>query len=155
MIDKRLISIYLRDHHAASAAGVALARRALGPHHPLAQRIAADRRALESVMLELRVEPSRTKVAALRAAELFGRLKLNGSIFRPSPLSKVVELETLVVGVRGKEALWTALQEAEVSLVGLDLSALIESAREQGDKLDALRLGAVAHAFVRHEREPR
>jgi hypothetical protein len=106
-------------------------------------------------MLELRVEPSRTKVAALRAAELFGRLKLNGSFFRSSPLSKVVELETLLVGVRGKEALWTALQRAEVSLVGLDLSALVESAREQGDKLDGLRLGAVAHAFIRPDREPR
>ena len=99
-------------------------------------------------MRELSVEPSRAKVAAARVAEILGRLKLNGSIFRPSPLSKVVELEALVVGVRGKEALWTALQRAEVTLGGLDLNSLVESARAQGDKLDLLRLGAVAHAFA-------
>ena len=54
--------------------------------------------------------PSRMKVGMVRMAELVGRLKLNGRLFERSPLSSVVELETLVVGVRGKEALWTALQ---------------------------------------------
>lgn len=86
-IEKRLLSIYLRDHHAASAAGVALARRALGPYHPLAEQIARDRRTLENVMRKLDVGPNGTKVAVVRVAELLGRLKLNGRIFKRSPLS--------------------------------------------------------------------
>jgi hypothetical protein len=144
----RLLRIYLQDHHAASAGGVALARRALGPSHPLAKQIARDRDALERVMRQLAVTPSALKVGTARVAELVGRLKLNGRIFARSPLSRVVELETLVVGVRGKEALWAALQRAGISLEDVDLDVLIESARAQGAELEALRLSAVARAFA-------
>jgi hypothetical protein len=145
----RLLRIYLQDHQAASAGGVALARRALGPSHPLTKQIDRDRDALERVMQQLAVTPSALKVGTVRVAELVGRLKLNGRIFERSPLSNVVELETLVVGVRGKEALWTALQRAGVSIEDVDLDALVESARAQGAELEALRLSAVARAFAR------
>ena len=145
----RLLRIYLQDHHAASAGGVALARRALGPSHPLAKQIARDRDALERVMRQLAVTPSALKVGAVRVAELVGRLKLNGRIFERSPLSRVVELETLVVGVRGKEALWAALQRTGINLEDVDFDALVESARAQGAELEALRLSAVARAFAR------
>ena len=144
----RLLRIYLQDHHAASAGGVALARRALGPHHPVAEQIAHGREALERVMRQLSIAPSAIKIGVVRVAESAGRLKLNGTLFERSPLSSVVELETLVVGVRGKEALWTALQTADVRLED-DLEALIESARAQGAELEALRLGAAARAFGR------
>ena len=147
-MNTRLVGVYLRDHHAASAGGVALAARALGAFHPLAKQIAHDREALENIMRQLGVEPSALKVGAVRMAERLGRLKLNGRILRRSPLSRVVELETLVVGVRGKEALWTALCGAQLSLRGIDLDALIESAGRQGRELDALRLGAAARAFA-------
>ena len=147
-MNSRLLRIYLQDHHAASAGGVALARRALGPSHPLAKQIARDRDALERVMRQLAVTPSALKVGAVRVAERVGRLKLNGRIFERSPLSRIIELETLVVGVRGKEALWTALQRAGVNLEDVDLAALAESARAQGAELEALRQGAAARAFA-------
>ena len=147
-MNSRLLSIYLQDHHAASAGGVALARRALGRSNPLAKQIARDRDALERVMRQLAVTPSALKVGAVRIAELVGRLKLNGRIYDRSPLSTVVELETLVVGVRGKEALWSALQRAGISLEDVDLDALVESARAQGAQLEALRLSAVTRAFA-------
>ena len=117
--------------------------------HPLAKQIARDRDALEGVMRQLAVTPSALKVGTVGVAELVGRLKLNGKIFERSPLSSVVELETLVVGVRGKEALWTALQRAGISLEDVDLDVLVESARAQGAELEALRLSAVAKAFAR------
>ena len=148
-MNPRLLRIYLQDHHAASAGGLALARRALGPSHPLAQQIARDRDALERVMRQLSTSPSLMKVGMVRMAERVGRLKLNGKLFARSPLSSVVELETLVVGVRGKEALWTALERADVSLEDIDLEALAESARAQGVELEALRLSAAAEAFAR------
>jgi hypothetical protein len=144
----RLLRIYLQDHHAASAGGLALARRALGRSHPLAKQIARDRDALERVMQQFSVTPSALKVGAVRVTELVGRLKLNGRVFERSPLSSVVELETLVVGVRGKEAFWTALQRAGVSLGDVDLDALVESARAQGAELETLRISAVATAFA-------
>jgi hypothetical protein len=147
-VTSRLLRIYLQDHHAASAGGLALARRALGPSHPLAKQIARDRDTLERVMQRLAVTPSALKVGIVRVAELVGRLKLNGRIFERSPLSTVVELETLVVGVRGKEALWTALQRAGIRLEDVDLDGLVESARAQAAELEALRLGAAAKAFA-------
>ena len=147
-MNPRMVRIYLQDHHAASTGGVALARRALGPSHPLTGQIARDRAALERVMRHLGVTPSSLKVGTVRVAEVVGRLKLNGRIFERSPLSSVVELETLVVGVRGKEALWTALQRAGITVEDVDLEALIESARAQGAELEALRLSAVARAFA-------
>jgi hypothetical protein len=61
----------------------------------------------------------------------------------------VVIQTTLVGGVRGKDALWTALQRAGISLEDVDLDALGESARAQGAELEALRLTAVARAFAR------
>jgi hypothetical protein len=99
-------------------------------------------------MEQLAVTPSALKVGTVRVAEFVGRLKLNGRIFERSPLSSVVELETLVVGVRGKEALWTALQRADMSLEDVDLDVLVESARAQGVELEALRLRAAMKAFA-------
>jgi hypothetical protein len=99
-------------------------------------------------MQQLSIAPSGIKVGMVRVAERVGRLKLNGTLFERSPLSSVIELETLVVGGRGKEALWTALQRANVSLEDVDLDALAESARAQGAELDALRLSAAAAAFA-------
>ena len=144
----RLLHIYLQDHHAASAGGVALARRALGPRHHVASQIARDRETLEDVMRQLSIKPSAIKTGVMRVAERAGRLKLNGTLFKRSPLSSVVELETLVVGVRGKEALWTALQRVDVRLQD-DLEALVNSARAQGAELEALRLRAAERAFSR------
>lgn len=119
----------------------------MGPYHPLAEQIAGDRRTLENIMRQLDVEPSGTRVAVARVAELLGRLKPNGRLFERSPLSKVVELETLVVGIRGKEALWASLQTAELRLQGIDLQALAQSAKTQAREVDKLRLSAVATAF--------
>ena len=99
-------------------------------------------------MRQLSIAPNAIKVGMVRVAERAGRLKLNGTLFKRSPLSSVIELETLVVGVRGKEALWAALQRADVSLED-DLKALVESARAQGAELEALRLRAAARAFAR------
>jgi hypothetical protein len=100
-------------------------------------------------MRQLAVPPSPMKVGLVRLGERVGRLKLNGTLFKRSPLSSVVELEALVVGVRGKEALWTALQRADVNLEDVDLDALAESARAQGAELEALRLSGAEKAFAR------
>jgi hypothetical protein len=145
----RWLSIYLRDHHAASAGGAALARRAFGANHPLPQQIARDRMTLEEIMRQLNVPPSGMKVGLVRMAERLGRLKPNGTLFKRSPLSRIVELEVLVVGIRGKEALWTALRTAGLNPDRIDLDALVESARTQARDVDEKRLMAIAHTFNR------
>ena len=44
-------------------------------------------------------------------SERAARLKTNGRLFTYSPLSRVVELETLALGILGKLALWEGLAE--------------------------------------------
>ena len=100
-------------------------------------------------MRRLDVPPSSIKVRLVRMAERLGRLKLNGTLFKRSPLSRIVELEVLVVGIRGKEALWTALLVADLSLQGIDLDALVDSAKTQAREVDEQRLAAVTETFGR------
>jgi hypothetical protein len=54
------------------------------------------------------------RVAAL-FTERAGRSKLNGHLLTYSPLSRVLELETLMSAVRGKQSLWVALHTAAPS----------------------------------------
>ena len=98
-------------------------------------------------MASVGVEPSQAKDVLARLAERVGRLKLNGRILRRSPLSDVVELETLVVGITGKEALWESLR-AVASIPEDELRTLIERAREQRDIVEDCRGAAARRAFA-------
>jgi hypothetical protein len=154
------LSIYLNDHLAGSTLGVELARRAAGenretPYGPvletIAQEIAEDRAALVDVMQRLDVGRDRVKVALAWGAEKAGRLKVNGTPLRYSPLSRLEELEMLSLGVEGKLALWQALRRThgdDARLQGVDLEALIDRARSQRRRLEQQRRRAAEEAFA-------
>ena len=83
-------------------------------------------------------------------AEKAGRLKLNGRLRGYSPLSRVLELEVLVLGIEGKRMLWRALGEVAASdprLDGVDLSGLLRRADGQRRLLDRQRARAAAVAL--------
>ena len=129
----RLLEIYLADLLAASTAGVALAHRtaasnagtALGDVlRRLVKEIEDDRRTLQRIVAELGFRESKPKDAVAWVGEKVGRLKLNGQLRGYSPLSRVLELEALSVGVAGKLALWQSLQSVPAlreRLSGFDL----------------------------------
>jgi hypothetical protein len=158
-VDRRLLAIYLNDHLAGSTAGVELARRARGnnrgtPYHdPLQQtatEIAEDRAALLDVMRRLGVGRDPVKEWAGWLAEKGGRLKRNGRLTGYSPLSRVVELEVLALGVEGKRSLWRALQRSvggDPLLDGVDLEELLRRADRQRRRLEQLRVSAADEAF--------
>jgi hypothetical protein len=153
-----MLRTYLQDHHAGATAGVELARRAAGSNEgseygaelaEIAEEIAADREALERVMEGLSVSPSRLKDAGGWTAEKLGRLKANNSLTSYSPLSRVVELEGLVLGVTGKLALWESLRGALGDRVeGADFNELAERAAGQRSRLEALRKRAATEALA-------
>jgi hypothetical protein len=153
-----MLRTYLQDHHAGATAGVELARRAAGSNSEteygpeltkLAEEIAEDRETLEGLMEELGAGTSRVKDSAAWAAEKVGRLKPNNSLLSYSPLSRVVELEGLLIGVTGKLALWQSLRVAAGdTLGGFDLEALSERAQNQRARLERLREEAAAVAFA-------
>jgi hypothetical protein len=154
-----LLAIYLNDHLAGATAGQELARRAAGNNRGsdygtflerLAEEIAEDRESLLEIMQALDVGVDRLKVLGGWGVEKLGRLKLNGSLLGYSPLSRLVELEGLALGVRGKLALWRSLDELnleQLELADADLLMLIERAERQLDEIEVERLRAAAEAF--------
>ncbi len=157
VIERRLLAIYLNDHLAGATGGVELARRARASNRgtrwgePLAivcAEIEADRTTLEEVMEQLAVKRDSAKIAGAWAAEKLGRLKLNGRLRGYSPLSRMLELEMLLIGITGKLGLWRALQHTrEAKLARFDLAALIERAESQRQVVEGLRLDAAAEAL--------
>jgi hypothetical protein len=92
------------------------------------------------------------KVAAGWFADNTGRLKPNRHLLRRSPLSDLLELEMLRLGVEGKAAGWQTLQTVADTDPGpgLDrgrLDELLRRARAQADTLEKLRIQQVAALF--------
>src|SRR3954470_21287699 len=141
MPNDKLLAIYLNDHLAGSTGGLELAKRALGSNRDtqfepaierLVREIDEDRERLREIMAALGVGEDRLKTLGAFVFEKVGRLKLNGSWVSYSPLSRLVELEGLALGVTGKLALWLALQEVDDRrLAHFDLPGLEQRARDQ------------------------
>jgi hypothetical protein len=161
VIDDKLLGIYLNDHLAGATAGLELVKRARGENEGtelgdvlagLADEIDADRRALEGLMEDLEVGRDHPKVLAGWVAEKLGRLKPNGQILGYSPLSRLVELEGLALGIEGKLSLWRTLVELADEDDRLDrdyLSRLAERAARQRATVEEQRLRAAREAFAR------
>lgn len=143
----RLLSTYLRDHHAGAVAGARLARRAAGQDDAglyrdlgaIAEEIEADKQTLEALMEALGVGTDRLKDVAATAGERLGRLKPNGRWRDYSPLSRLLELEGLVIGVNAKLSLWRNLRGTLGDRVeGIDLVELESRAEDQRSRLEGL-----------------
>jgi len=82
--------------------------------------------------------------------EKIGRVKPNGSLFRRTALTGVVELEAMHLGVEGKEAGWRllrALATRDACLQPVEFDRLIDRAVRQKRTLDELRRQAASSAF--------
>lgn len=158
MVERRLLAIYLNDHLAGATGGVELARRARSSNRDtkwekalegICAEIEADRTTLENVMERLAVKRNTVKIAGAWTAEKLGRLKLNGRLRGYSPLSRLLELEMLHIGITGKLELWQALQRTlDSKLSEVDFSALIERAESQRQAVERLRLDAATEALA-------
>ena len=155
-MNTKLVGIYMNDHLAGSTVGLELAKRAASSNEGtplgdflegLASEIEDEREKLKSMMDHLGVPQNRIKVPAAWAAEKVGRLKPNGQLTGYSPLSRVVEVEGLALGVTGKLGLWRALAASTTDLSAFDLEGLIDQARKQRDALERHRINAAQEAF--------
>ncbi|AJE80930.1 hypothetical protein SLNWT_0554 [Streptomyces albus] len=158
-MERKLLGIYLNDHLAGASFGAGLADRIAHRHQDsvagpelarLAREITEDRRALLDVMTALGVPARRYKVYGGRVAERLGLLKLNGSLYRRSGLSTVIELETLRLGVEGKSLVWRTLLDVEEAQEDLDrprVRTLLDRAHAQIDLLAGLRTTAAVRVF--------
>ncbi|MBL1086915.1 hypothetical protein JK359_33965 [Streptomyces actinomycinicus] len=157
--DMKLLGIYLNDHLAGATAGTQRAGHlvrstrgtALGRAlAPVAAEIGEDRSALLGIMRDLDVPVRRAKVCAGWTLEKVGRLKANGRLVRRSPLSTVLELEALRLGVEGKAAGWLLLRRLATADGRLDpgrLDTLLERARQQQVTVEEWRIHAADAAL--------
>lgn len=159
-MDRKLLSIYLNDHLTALTAGVELARRSAGSNEgtPLGgflteagAALEAERAVLIDLMDRLSVRRDHLKQAAGWSGEKLGRFKLNGRLRGYSPLSRVTELEALLLLTRMNAALWRGL----VPLLGsdpdfrdLDLEMRAGNADALADRVEEHRVAAVATALA-------
>jgi hypothetical protein len=155
-MDRKLFGIYLNDHLAGSVVGTRLAHRIAqhneGNHYGseaarLAEEIQEDKATLEELMDRLGVRQKKARLAIAAVTEMAGRLKPNGRLIGYSPLSRVVELEGLTIGVTGKLELWQSLKATGERIDGIDADRLIQRAESQRDRVADLRLQAAREAF--------
>lgn len=94
---------------------------------------------------------SKVKQCAAWFAEKVGRLKLNDSLLSYSPLSRVVELETLAAAAQERAAMWdslAAIEPAEPRFAAFDLTNLRDVSLRHRDQLDDFRRQAALLAFA-------
>jgi hypothetical protein len=154
-----LLGTYLNEHLAGSASGVELAERLCSDYEgtplgtalrPLAHDIKEDRASLEDLMEGLGIEKSSVKQAVGWGLEKLSRLRINKQLIGSSELTRLLQIETLSLGVEGKLAMWRALQEVaavDARLAATDFDRLIARARQQRETLEPHRLEAAAKAF--------
>jgi hypothetical protein len=125
----RFLEIYLADHLAASAAGLALVRRAAQSNtgtctgdtlRRLTVEIDEDRHTLRRLVTDLGFSGSKPKEVVARAAEKVGRVKRNGQL-RGDPGRRIQAFE---------------------------LHHLIERALRQREEVEQLRFEAIHQAFA-------
>lgn len=153
-----LLAIYLNDHLAGATLGVRLFHRATRSARGTAQvelaeltrQVEQDRQSLRALMRGLGVTERPYKVVGGWLLEKATRAKPNGRLLHRSPLSDLIELEGLVLGVQGKAAGFRALRQAAAPGVDpAELDRLIDRAEQQAHALERLRLDAAARVFHR------
>jgi hypothetical protein len=155
----KFLGTYLNDHLAGSIVGGALARRITRQNSDneygrqtaeIAEQIKQDQRELRRIMTRLDVRQKRLRLGLAWAVEKVSRLKPNGRLVGYSPLSRVLELEGLVMGITGKLELWRTLDQIEGAYPALDeaqVRQLIGRAESQRDRVENMRLNAVSEAL--------
>lgn len=149
------LAAYVNDHLAGSAIGLALARRirdgAVDPAlravlDQMVGEIHEERATLVALLGRLGSQPDPVRQATGFVAERASRLRLDPMITRSRDLTRLLELETLSLGVEGKRLLWLSLAGVdaadEPALAALDAAALAAKADRQRADLEPHRVAA-------------
>ena len=152
-----VLEIYLNDHRGGATMGVELFRRASRSAQgsvktqlqELTTEVERDRESLRTLMGTLAVPVHRYKVLGGWVLEKAARLKPNGRLLRRSPLSDLIELEGLLLGVQGKAAGFRTLRRlADTRLQAGTLDELIARAERQANTLEQLRIHTATHVLT-------
>ena len=160
-MDKKLLGIYINDHLAGHVAGLELTKRSAASNEgtPLGDyleqfvaELEEEKVTIERALEEVDADPSRVKTMGAWVAEKAGRLKLNGNVTGYSPLSRLLEIETMSNGVASKMDLWSALQRMQVGS-DAEYQGLLDRAERQKAQLETFSHSAITTAFAGEPQE--
>jgi hypothetical protein len=152
------LGTYLNDHVAGSVLALELLDHLIDlPETPdrrlltqLRNEIQEDQDVLQQLLQSVGAKESTVRKAAAWLTEKLGRAKLRMDESGSGELRVLEGLETLSLGIQGKQALWRSLAtlgDAVPPLKALDLTRLQARAREQFERVDQLRLQAARRAL--------
>ena len=152
------VQTYISDHLAGAAGAIALMEHV---EKAFAADVAAvvrevrieveeDRQTLVRIAAEIGVHESAPRKLSGWLGEKLTELKLALDDGRSGPLNLLESLEGIGMGIDGKLALWNGLRLAASSdarLATADYERLAERARDQRERIEAVRLDAVRSVF--------
>jgi hypothetical protein len=141
-----VVALELLDHLETDGASTAEASLLAGIHAD----IAADRQELEAFMAQLGIAVSAPRTATGWLLEKLSEIKLHLDDAGDGALRRLEALETVSLGIAGKQALWhglAAVAEDMPELGRLDYARLGQRAERQREAVESLRLRAAQEAF--------
>jgi hypothetical protein len=121
----------------------------------LTSEIESDRETLERLTAELGIRRDRLKAFGAWAAEKLGRSKLNGQLTGYSPLSRLLELESLYLGITARREMWRALRRTLGNDVpGFEFEELGRRAERRAAEVEEHRLEVAEAALVTGDSKP-
>jgi hypothetical protein len=150
------LATYLNDHLAGSVGALEIFDRLIKEHEDqtivsffreMKEEIEDDQLQLRQMMGALGVGESSVRKAGAWVGEKLSRAKLT---LGDKGVGFVQALESLVLGIKGKELLWRALlavQESWPELKRFDLHRLLEHAVTQGVRMDEKRIEIAGSVF--------
>ncbi len=141
-----VVALELLDHLEEDGAGTGEASTLAGVHAD----IEADRQELEAFMTQRGIAVSAPRKATGWLVEKLSEIKLHLDDAGDGALRRLEALETVSLGIAGKEALWhglAAAAEDAPELRVLDYARLARRAETQRAVMESLRLRAAQEAF--------
>lgn len=139
------VALELLAHVASAYAGTDVERVAVA----LRAEVDADRKELEGLMMRLEIGQSTPRKASAWLGGKLAQLKMQLDDPSAGELRLLESMEALSLGIEGKRLLWAALQAAteDPALCGPDYGRLEQRAREQRDRVEAVRVDAARAAL--------
>jgi hypothetical protein len=150
------LATYLNDHLAGSVGALEILDRLIKEHEDqtivsffreMKEEIGADQEELRRMMGALAITESGVRKAGAWVAEKLSRAKLT---LEDKGVGFVQALESLVLGIKGKELLWRVLLEVRDSwpeLQPFDFQRLLERAIAQAARMDEKRVQVAGNLF--------
>lgn len=152
------IPSYMNDHLAGAVAARELLDHLITKHKgkPLEQffvaledDVEADMAVLQKLLGSTRAQESAVRKMAAWMAEKLARCKFKAAGEQMGGLGLVQALETLEIGIRGKQLLWRALAtSAWPGVRDVDLAQMEKRAVEQQQRVEQQRVEAARAAFA-------